>query len=123
MTTQAVQDALRKHPFVQGFKPRRSRSCAAFAKEVRFEPDKIIFREGDECPEFYLIVPGRVGIEIAAPADLPRRDAGRRRRIRLVGDPCRQGQALPGAGAPVEALAFEGGAAGACREDPAWAST
>ena len=44
MTTQAVLDALRKHPFVQGFEPPQIEKLASTAKAVRFEPDRIIFR-------------------------------------------------------------------------------
>ena len=37
------------------------------ATRVRFERDQVIFREGDECGEFYLIMNGLVALEIAAP--------------------------------------------------------
>ena len=37
---------------------------------MRFERDQILFREGDECSEFYLIVTGLVALEIAAPGHM-----------------------------------------------------
>jgi CRP-like cAMP-binding protein len=122
MTTQAVLDALRKHPFVQGFEAPQVDRLAALAKEVRFDPDQIIFREGDECSEFYLIVSGRVGLEIAAP--------NRTFRVETLaaGDELGWSAILAGKGkhfqarvlAPVEALAFEGPDLMAlCRADPA----
>jgi CRP/FNR family cyclic AMP-dependent transcriptional regulator len=122
MTTQAVLDALRKHPFVQGFEAPQVDKLAALAKEVRFDPDQIIFREGDECSEFYLIVSGRVGLEIAAP--------NRTFRVETLaaGDELGWSAILAGKGkhfqarvlAPVEALAFEGPDLMAlCRADPA----
>jgi CRP-like cAMP-binding protein len=122
MTTQAVLDALRKHPFVQGFEAPQVDKLAALAKEVRFDPDQIIFREGDECSEFYLIVSGRVGIEIAAP--------NRTYRVETLaaGDEFGWSAILAGKGKhfqarvlalPVAALAFEGPQLLAlCREDP-----
>jgi CRP-like cAMP-binding protein len=58
---------LRHHPFVAEFEPRHIERLAAMAKEIRFERDQILFREGDECSEFYLIVTGLVAVEIAAP--------------------------------------------------------
>ena len=58
---------LRHHPFVAEFEPRHLEKLATLAKEVRFERDQILFREGDECSEFYLIVTGLVALEIAVP--------------------------------------------------------
>ena len=64
---ETVPAMLRHHPFVAEFEPRHIEKLATLAKEVRFERDQIIFREGDECSEFYLIVTGLVALEIAAP--------------------------------------------------------
>jgi CRP-like cAMP-binding protein len=58
---------LRHHPFVAEFEPRHIEKLATLAREVRFERDQIIFREGDDCSEFYMIVTGLVALEIAAP--------------------------------------------------------
>lgn len=67
MSTEAVLAALRGQPFVEGFSPSQVDKLATLATRVRFEPDQVMFREGDECREFYLILEGRVGLEIAAP--------------------------------------------------------
>jgi CRP/FNR family transcriptional regulator, cyclic AMP receptor protein len=58
---------LRHHPFVAEFEPAHVEKLAALAREVRFDRDHVIFREGDDCSEFYLIVTGLVALEIAAP--------------------------------------------------------
>ena len=58
---------LRHHPFVAEFEPRHVEKLASMATRVRFERDQVIFREGDECGEFYLIMTGLVALEIAAP--------------------------------------------------------
>jgi len=63
----SVLNMLRHHPFVAEFEPRHIDKLANLAKEVHFERDQIMFREGDECSEFYLIVNGLVALEIAAP--------------------------------------------------------
>ena len=64
---ETVLEMLRHHPFVAEFEPRHLERLATLAKEVRFERDQILFREGDECSEFYMIVTGLVALEIAAP--------------------------------------------------------
>ena len=58
---------LRHHPFVLEFDPRHVEKLASLARDARFERNHVIFREGDECSEFYLIVSGLVALEIAAP--------------------------------------------------------
>jgi CRP-like cAMP-binding protein len=55
MTTATAEQALRKHPFVQTFGEPQIAKLAALARETTFERDQAIFREGDECSEFYLI--------------------------------------------------------------------
>jgi CRP-like cAMP-binding protein len=64
---ETVPALLRHHPFVAEFEPRHVDKLATLAKEIRFDRDQILFREGDECSEFYLIVTGLVALEIAAP--------------------------------------------------------
>ena len=61
---------LRHHPFVVEFEPRHVERLAALARDARFERGHVIFREGDECSEFYLIVNGLVALEIVAPGHL-----------------------------------------------------
>ena len=64
---ESILNMLRHHPFVAEFEPRHVERLADLAKEVRFERDQILFREGDDASEFYLIVNGLIALEIAAP--------------------------------------------------------
>jgi len=111
---------LRHHPFVAEFEPGAIEKLAALAKEIRFDRDQIMFREGDECSEFYLIVTGLVALEIAAP--------GHTFRIQTLfaGDELGWSALLMGSGKHfqartldrVDALAFEGEELlAACRDD------
>jgi CRP/FNR family transcriptional regulator, cyclic AMP receptor protein len=64
---ETILEMLRQHPFVAGFEPHHVEKLAALATQIRFERDQVIFREGDDWTEFYLIVSGLVALEIAAP--------------------------------------------------------
>src|SRR3982750_4612071 len=111
---------LRHHPFVFEFEPRHVERLAALGREVRFDRNHMIFREGDDCSEFYLIVTGLVALEIAAP--------GHTFRVQTLfaGDELGWSALLMGSGKHfqartmdrVDALAFEADALlAACRED------
>ena len=64
---ESIRDMLQHHPFAAGLEPTHIETLAKLAKQIRFERDQVIFREGDECSEFYLIVNGLLALEIAAP--------------------------------------------------------
>ena len=114
---------LRHHPFVAEFESRHVEKLATLGREVRFERDHIIFREGDESSEFYLIVTGLVSLEIVAP--------GHTFRVQTLfaGDELGWSALLMGRGKHfqartverVDALAFEGEELlAACQEDTAF---
>ena len=123
MTTQTLPK-LHEHPFVENeLQPQHIEKLQALAQEVRFAPDQVIFREGDDCHDFYLIVSGRVGLEmeIAAPG-------GRTLRVQTLtaGDEFGWSALLMGSGkhfqaralGEVAALAFDGPTLlEACRTD------
>ena len=67
MPKETLLAVLSKHPFVEEFQPEHLEKLSELAKEVHFGRDQVIFHEGDECHEFYLIVKGRVAVEIEAP--------------------------------------------------------
>jgi CRP/FNR family transcriptional regulator, cyclic AMP receptor protein len=64
--------ALESHPFVSDFSPADRTRLAALAREVRFEPDQVIFREGDDYSVFYLLGKGMVALELEVPGHLLR---------------------------------------------------
>ena len=123
MLTQALRAMLQKHHFVEAFEPRHVEKLETLAKEARFARDQVIFREGDECSEFYMIVSGRVALEIEAP------DHTLRVQTLSAGDELGWSALLMGSGKhfqaralePVETLAFEGPELlAACKEDTAF---
>ncbi len=71
MTTNPVVPLLEELPLAKGLEPVQVEKLATLATRVRFEPDEVIFREGDERYEFYLIVSGLVALEIAPPGSDP----------------------------------------------------
>jgi CRP-like cAMP-binding protein len=114
---------LRHHPFVLEFEPRHVEKLASLAHDVRFERGQVIFHEGDDCSEFYLIVNGLVSLELVAP--------GHTFRVQTLfaGDELGWSALLMGSGKQfqaralerVDALAFEGvDLLAACREDTAF---
>ena len=64
MSAATLLAVLRKHPFVEEFQPEHIEKLRAMAREASFEAGQTIFREGDDFHDFYLIVSGRVALEI-----------------------------------------------------------
>lgn len=58
----------REQPFFRGLDPQDAGQLASLAREVRFAKDEVIYREGEECQDFYLVVSGRVVLEITPPS-------------------------------------------------------
>jgi CRP-like cAMP-binding protein len=119
--TEGVIAMLQRHPFVEEFDAEHVEKLAALATRVRFDRDQIIFREGDECSDFYLIMSGLVALEITAP--------GHTFRVQTLaaGDELGWSALLMGRGKHfqarglerVEALALDGGELLArCKRDP-----
>ncbi len=67
METKNLIEALKAHPFLDGFCPEDIDKLAGLAFQVRFETDQMIFREGDESSFFYLLLEGKVTLETHAP--------------------------------------------------------
>ncbi len=64
MTQEELMKVLEAHPLLEAFEPRHCEQVARLASEVRYGRGEVIFREGDDCKEFYLIISGRVGLEM-----------------------------------------------------------
>jgi len=123
MTKETLMTVLHKHPFVEEFQEAHIEKLAALAKEVEFTRDQVIFHEGDDFHDFYLIVQGRVALEIEAP------DHTFRVQTLSAGDELGWSAILMGRGKhfqaralqDVKALAFDGASLiDACRDDKAF---
>ena len=121
MTAASLVSVLLKHPFVEEFRPDHIDKLRSLAREVSFDADQTIFREGDDTHEFYLIVAGRVALEMQEP------DHVLRVQTLGAGDELGWSSILMGRGKyfqaralePVQALAFDGvRLLDACRADP-----
>ena len=119
----ACSRKLRHHPFVPEFEPAHVDKLAALARDVRFDRDQVIFREGDECIGVLPDRDGLIALEIAAP--------GHTFRVQTLfaGDELGWSALLMGSGKQfqaralerVDALAFEGAELlAACKEDTAF---
>ena len=114
---------LRRHPFDKDLPAQHLERLASLATEANFTRDQMIFREGDEWSQFYLIVSGRVALEMATP------DGPLRVQTLSGGDEFGWSAVLLGQGKyfqaralePVTAIAFEGGdLLAACKSDPSF---
>lgn len=123
MTTESLLAVLKKHHFVDEFEPYHVEKLRSLARDVTFGKDAVIFREGDDCNDFYLISKGRVGLEVEVP--------GSTVRVHTLGpgDELGWSALLMGQGKyfqaralePVEAFAFDGSQLrDACQRDPAF---
>jgi CRP-like cAMP-binding protein len=123
MPMETLLAVLSKHPFVEEFQPEHIERLTQLAKLVEFSRDQVIFHEGDECHDFYLVVQGRVALEIEAP--------GHTLRVQtlMAGDELGWSALLMGRGKHfqaralenAQALAFDGGELlAACRDDKAF---
>jgi len=70
--TENLLQQLETHPFVADFRPEHRRRLATLAKRVHFDPDQVIFREGDDYSVLYLLEKGMVALELDIPDHLLR---------------------------------------------------
>jgi CRP-like cAMP-binding protein len=73
-----VEDPLDQLTFFKGMREEHLVQLYSLARETRFEPDQIIFREGDESRKLYIIRAGRVALEVTA--------LGRTLRVLTIGE-------------------------------------
>lgn len=62
--TDSILDAVQHHPFVKGMTPEHCQTLAGLARRVSFAKGDIIFRENDDRHEFFLMLDGRVSLEM-----------------------------------------------------------
>jgi CRP-like cAMP-binding protein len=123
MIDPALQGMLRRHPFVAAFEPAHVDKLAALARGVQFQRDQVVFHEGDECNDFFLIASGLMALEVEEPGSTLRvqtLSAGDElgwSALLMASGKYFQARALEN----VEALAFDGPQLLAeCRKDPAF---
>jgi CRP-like cAMP-binding protein len=58
-----LKPVLADHPFFAGLDPQFFELLVGCARNVRFDPDEYLFREGDSAEQFYLLRHGQVALE------------------------------------------------------------
>lgn len=61
----ALQSVVETHPFIAGLNPAHIETLGAMARDMCFDKGRVIFPEGDDGREFYLLVKGMVALEIS----------------------------------------------------------
>jgi CRP-like cAMP-binding protein len=118
---QAGVEALRGISLVEGLHPHHIDKLVALASEVNFEADQIVFREGEARNKLYIVLSGKVALEIKAPSRVFRVDTLQEADEFGWSSMLPQGRRHFQARTlqPVRALAFDGDRLQeACREDP-----
>ena len=64
--TDSILAAVQQHPFSLGLTPEHCATLAALGTRVQYPKDSLIFAEGDERHEFFLLLKGRVALEMMA---------------------------------------------------------
>jgi CRP-like cAMP-binding protein len=108
--TETLSVMLHKHPFVADLRPEHTAQLELLARQVGFEPDQVIFHQGDDHSVFYLLDAGNVALELEMPESVLRVQTLH------AGDELDWSALLPRAGkhfqaralTPVAALAFDG---------------
>jgi CRP-like cAMP-binding protein len=62
-----LEPIIREHPFFQGLEDRYIQLIVGCAKNVRFDAEHTVFREGEEANEFYLVREGLVSVGVTIP--------------------------------------------------------
>ena len=63
---ETLQGILANHPFARGLNDRHLELLVGCASNIRFEAGQVVFREGEEANQFYLIREGKVAVELFA---------------------------------------------------------
>jgi CRP/FNR family cyclic AMP-dependent transcriptional regulator len=63
---ETLEPILAEHPLFSGMEQRYLQILVGCARNVRFESTHVIFREGEQANEFYLIRTGKVALQLFA---------------------------------------------------------
>jgi len=66
MTDPTILASIQSHPFSQGLTPEHCATLAALGTRVSYGKDDLIFAEGDQRHEFFLLLSGGVALEMIA---------------------------------------------------------
>lgn len=61
---ETLEPLLTEHPFFRGLAPGDIQFLTGCAKNARFEAGQVIFREGQDADQFYLVRDGKVALEV-----------------------------------------------------------
>jgi CRP/FNR family cyclic AMP-dependent transcriptional regulator len=64
--TDSILTAVQQHPFSQGLTPEHCATLAGLGTHASYAKDDLIFAEGDQRQEFFLLLTGRVALEMMA---------------------------------------------------------
>jgi len=64
---ETLETLLAGHPFFRDLPPADIQLLTSCAKNIRFEAGQMIFREGADADQFYLVRDGRVALEVFTP--------------------------------------------------------
>ncbi len=64
---ETLRPILADHPFLQGLENEHLDLITGCASNIRFDAESMLFQEGDEAKQFYVIRSGKVGIEMHVP--------------------------------------------------------
>lgn len=64
---ETLRPILADHPFLQGLENEHLDLITGCASNIRFDAESMMFQEGDEAKQFYVIRSGKVGIEMHVP--------------------------------------------------------
>lgn len=67
MAPSEMKTVLTAHPFLEGLPEKYIDMLSKLAFEVHFDQDEVVFREGDPSSLFYLILDGKIALEMGAP--------------------------------------------------------
>jgi CRP-like cAMP-binding protein len=119
----STQTLIARHPFSHGMGGPAIEKLASLARVVGYSRNEVIFREGDDIHDFFLLLSGRVALEIVSEG------VAHRVHTLSAGDELGWSAVLMGQGKyfqaraleAVEALAFEGrDLLALCERDPAF---
>jgi CRP-like cAMP-binding protein len=68
---ETLERILAEHPFFKGLEEPYLQLLVGCASNVRFNAGEVVFREGEEANQFYLIRQGKVAVEMFAPSRGP----------------------------------------------------